>query len=141
MRILLDTHVLIWALAEPDRLDAKTLDELVDGSNEVLFSAASIWEIAIKYRLSHPDFAHEPNEIARTARQTGFAEIPVYAAAAAMVATLPPLHRDPFDRLLVAQAMTEPATLYTADARLAPYSDLVRPIGQRRDIGDQTAMR
>ncbi|HVH79497.1 MAG TPA: type II toxin-antitoxin system VapC family toxin [Stellaceae bacterium] len=128
MRILLDTHVLIWAVSDPDRLGTKTADELEDTDNEILFSAASIWEIAIKYRLSRPDFAHEPEEIGRAARQTGFVELPVYASAAAAVATLPPLHRDPFDRLLVAQALTEPALLYTADIQLAPYSELVRQI-------------
>jgi PIN domain nuclease of toxin-antitoxin system len=129
MRILLDTHLLIWAVAEPDRLGPKTAADLEDPANEVLFSAASIWEIAIKYRLSRPDFAHEPNEIARAAEQTGFIELPVRAATAAVVATLPPLHRDPFDRLLIAQALAEPAILYTADARLMPYSDLVRRVG------------
>ena len=129
MRILLDTHLLIWAVADPGRLDRKTADDLEDTANEVLFSAASIWEIAIKYRLSRPDFAHEPNQIAQTARQTGFAELPVRAASAAVVATLPPLHRDPFDRLLIAQALAEPALFYTADAGLAAYSDLVRRVG------------
>jgi PIN domain nuclease of toxin-antitoxin system len=129
MRILLDTHVLIWAVAEPDRLDAKTADDLENIANEILFSAASIWEIAIKYRLSRPDFAHEPNDIARTARQTGFVELAVNADAAAKVATLPLLHRDPFDRLLIAQALSEPALFYTADEDLVPYSELVRRIG------------
>jgi PIN domain nuclease of toxin-antitoxin system len=129
MRILLDTHLLIWAVADPNRLDKKTADDLEDTDNEILFSAASIWEIAIKYRLSRPDFVHEPNEIAQAARQIGFDELPVHAAAAAMVAALPPLHRDPFDRLLIAQAMAEPAVFYTADANLAAYSDLVRRVG------------
>lgn len=129
MRILLDTHLLIWAVADPDRLDKKTADDLEDAANDVLFSAASIWEIAIKYRLSRPDFAHEPDEIAEAARQTGFIELPVNAAATAKVATLPPLHRDPFDRLLIAQALAEPALLYTADAPLTAYSDLVKRVG------------
>lgn len=129
MRILLDTHLLIWAVADPGRLDKKTADDLEDAANEILFSAASIWEVAIKYQLSRPDFAHEPNEIAEAARQTRFVELPVNARAAATVATLPPLHRDPFDRLLIAQALAEPALLYTADTRLTPYSDLVRRVG------------
>ena len=129
MRILLDTHLLIWAVADPDRLDKKTAAELEDPANDVLFSAASIWEIAIKYQLSRPDFAHEPSEIAEAARQTGFVELPVHATAAATVATLPALHRDPFDRLLIAQALIEPALLYTADVQLTPYSELVRRVG------------
>ncbi len=126
MRILLDTHVLVWALAEPDRLDAETTQALKDRANEVLFSAVSIWEIAIKYRLGRPDFQREPNDIERAALRTGFIELPLRAATAARVAALPLIHRDPFDRLLVAQAMAEPATLYTADRRLAAYSELVR---------------
>jgi PIN domain nuclease of toxin-antitoxin system len=131
MRILLDTHVLLWAISDPDRLDAETAQALADTANEVLFSAASIWEIAIKYRLGRPDFAHEPGEIVYTAIETGFIELPVRAATAAMLATLPQLHRDPFDRLLIAQAIAEPAMLFTADCQLAAYSDLVKHIGAR----------
>jgi PIN domain nuclease of toxin-antitoxin system len=129
MRILLDTNVLIWAVSASDRLGAAIAQQLEDTANDVLFSVASIWEIAIKYRLRRPDFLHEPREIADAARQTGFAELPVLATTAAEVASLPMLHRDPFDRLLIAQALAEPAFLYTADAVLEPYSDLVRKIG------------
>ncbi|WP_428487541.1 type II toxin-antitoxin system VapC family toxin [Rhodopila sp.] len=125
MRLLLDTHVLLWALDEPVRLDRETRDLLEDPSNEVLFSAASIWEIAIKVRLGRTDFPVRPEAIADAARSTGFTELPVFAATAAKVADLPPHHRDPFDRLLVAQAIAEPARLYTADAKLTPYSELV----------------
>jgi PIN domain nuclease of toxin-antitoxin system len=125
MRLLLDTHVLLWALGRPERLDAATRALLEDPETEVLFSAASIWEVAIKAGLGRADFAVRPDEVARAARGTGFAELPVRAAAAALVADLPPHHRDPFDRLLVAQAMAEPARLYTADPQLPPYSELV----------------
>jgi PIN domain nuclease of toxin-antitoxin system len=130
MRVLLDSHILIWAVAATGRLGSAIIAELEDPANEVLFSAASIWEIAIKYRLRRPDFLHEPNEIMQAALGTGFVELPVRATAATVVATLPVLHRDPFDRLLIAQALTEPALLYTADPQLVPYSDLVRLIGQ-----------
>ena len=129
MRVLLDSHILIWAVAATGRLGKAVIAELEDSANEVLFSAASIWEIAIKYQLRRPDFIHEPNQIARAALATGFVELPVRATTAAVVATLPALHRDPFDRLLIAQAMTEPALLYTADPQLLPYSDLVRRVG------------
>jgi PIN domain nuclease of toxin-antitoxin system len=91
----------------------------------VLFSAASVWEIAIKAALGRADFKVAPAEIVAAALETGFAELPVSAAAALRVADLPPHHRDPFDRLLVAQALTEPARLYTADPALEPYSELV----------------
>ena len=125
MRLLLDTHVLLWALADPARLPAKICDLVEDTSNEVLFSAASIWEIAIKSGLGRVDFAVRPSEIARAARETGFVELTVDADVAARVADLPPLHRDPFDRLLVAQAMAGPLRLCTADPLLPPYSELV----------------
>jgi PIN domain nuclease of toxin-antitoxin system len=125
MRLLLDTHVLLWALSEPNRLDRETTDLLEDPANEVMFSAASIWEIAIKVRLGRADFPVRPDAIAEGARVSGFTELPVRSAVAARVADLQLHHRDPFDRLLVAQAIAEPARLYTADAMLAPYSELV----------------
>jgi PIN domain nuclease of toxin-antitoxin system len=127
MRLLVDTHLLLWALDEPMRLDEATRDLLEDPANDVLFSAASIWEIAVKVRLGRADFPVRPEAIADSARLTGFIELPVLAAAA-RVADLPMHHRDPFDRLLVAQAMTEPARFYTADAILAAYSELVTVI-------------
>ena len=129
MRVLLDTHVLLWALAEPRRLDAETRATIESGDTEMLFSAASIWEIAIKSSLGRAGFAFDPGEIARAALDTGFIELAVRSNAAALVARLPLLHRDPFDRVLIAQAIVEPANLYTADPQLVPYSDLVRRIG------------
>jgi PIN domain nuclease of toxin-antitoxin system len=127
MRILLDTHVLIWALIDPQRLAATTRRLLEDPENEILFSSASIWEIAIKISLGRADFQVEPSEIIDAAIASGFTELPVRAHAALQVSSLPPHHRDPFDRLLIAQAMTEPALFYTADRQLDPYSELVRP--------------
>ena len=129
MRVLLDTHILLWALAEPRRLDRETRATIESSDTEVLFSAASIWEIAIKSGLGRSDFAFDAEEIAQAALDTGFTEVAVRAKAAALVARLPLLHRDPFDRVLVAQAIVEPATLYTADQQLVPYSDLVRHVG------------
>ncbi len=125
MRLLLDTHVLLWALVSPERLDATTRAVLEDPQNEVLFSAASLWEIAIKAALGRPDFVCDPGQILQAALDTGFVELPVRAAAAVQVAGLPPHHRDPFDRLLIAQAMNEPIRFYTADAALPVYSELV----------------
>ncbi|UFN49157.1 type II toxin-antitoxin system VapC family toxin [Roseomonas sp. OT10] len=129
MRLLLDTHVLLWALAEPGRLDAGVRALLEDPENDVLFSAASIWEIAIKAGLGRTDFAVRPEEVASAAVATGFTELPVRAEVAARVVELPPYHRDPFDRLLVAQAMAGPLRLYTADPLLPPYTELVTLIG------------
>jgi PIN domain nuclease of toxin-antitoxin system len=124
-RWLLDTHVLIWILAEPTRLDPDTRALVRDPAEEVLFSAASIWEIAIKAAKGRIDFALSPDEIAHAARQAGFGELPVRASAAARVFGLMPHHRDPFDRLLVAQAIDSAARLLTADRQLPGYSDLV----------------
>ena len=125
MRVLLDTHVLLWALAEPGRLGMELRELLEDPEHEVHFSAATIWEVAIKAGLGRADFAVRPEEVARGAVQAGFVELPVHAEVAARVADLPPYHRDPFDRLLVAQAMVGPLRLYTADPLLPPYSELV----------------
>ena len=132
MRVLLDTHILLWALAEPDRLPPSTRDVIEDPGNDVLFSAASIWEIAIKSGLGRTDFTVRPEQIAHDARQAGLTELPVHAHVAAQVATLPPHHRDPFDRLLVAQAIAIQAVLFTADVALRPYSDLVTLVSRTR---------
>lgn len=125
MRVLLDTHVLLWALDETDRLDSATQALLAEADTEVLFSAASIWEIAIKSGQGRASFAVRPEDITTAAIQTGFVELPVRSSAASLVATLPFHHRDPFDRLLVAQAISEPARLLTVDAQLPVYSELV----------------
>jgi PIN domain nuclease of toxin-antitoxin system len=125
LRLLLDTHVLLWALIEPKRLSAEFQIVLENPDHEVLFSAASVWEMSIKAALGRADFQVAPAVIVEAAHATGFIELPIRATAALKVAALPHHHRDPFDRLLVAQAMTEPAALYTADAQLGAYSELV----------------
>lgn len=125
MRILLDTNVLIRSLIEPKRLTGDARDALEDPDNEVLFSAASIWEIAIKSALGKADFKASPEDMFESAKDSGFVELPVRSGAAAKVASLPHHHRDPFDRLLIAQAMTEPAQLFTTDRELTIYSELV----------------
>ena len=125
MRLLLDTHILIWALGEPKRLPKEVRAALESPTNEVLFSAASIWEIAIKAQMGRANFKVAPAEIAQAAVDSGFVELPVRAEHGARVSSLPLHHRDPFDRLLVAQAMTEPCRLVTADAILGGYSELV----------------
>jgi PIN domain nuclease of toxin-antitoxin system len=125
MRLLLDTQILLWTLIEPSKLNRRIRFLLTSREHEVLFSAASIWEIAIKAALGRADFLVSAETIANEAQAAGFIELPVGCAAAARVATLPHHHRDPFDRLLVAQALTEPAMLYTTDAQLEVYSELV----------------
>lgn len=125
MVLILDTHILLWALDTPDRLPPEIRDHLETPGNEVYFSAASIWEIAIKTALGKADFPYSPEEIARYARETGFVELPITSIHGVRMASLPPHHRDPFDRLLIAQAMLTPARLLTADDALVPYSELV----------------
>ncbi len=128
MRLLLDTHVLLWALNSPRRLPAELRQRLESPATDVCFSAVSIWEIAIKAALGKVNFRYSPEEIAESARVTGFVELLISSEHAAAIAHLPAHHNDPFDRLLVAQALALPARLVTADAALVPYSDLVEKI-------------
>jgi PIN domain nuclease of toxin-antitoxin system len=128
MRLLLDTHILLWTLGAPERLGNTLSAAIKSPDNDVMFSAVSIWEIAIKSALRRNDFQVAPDEILAAAIESGFTELPVRSAAAVQVAKLPVHHRDPFDRLLIAQAITEPATLYTADSQLEIYSELVHRI-------------
>jgi PIN domain nuclease of toxin-antitoxin system len=126
MRFLLDTHVLLWALANPKRLPEPVFDLIETTGNEILFSAASIWEIAIKAQLLHVEFGVDAMTIIDAARATGFTELAVSTQHAAGVSNLPLHHKDPFDRMLISQAIMEPARLLTADRTLSAYSnDLV----------------
>lgn len=125
MRILLDTNVLLWTVAMPSRLDESTRSMIQDQDNDVSFSAVSIWEIAIKFSSGRADFDADPQEVLTEALDAGFRELPVWANVAATVAALPMHHRDPFDRLLIAQATMEPARLMTSDSFLTRYSSLV----------------
>jgi PIN domain nuclease of toxin-antitoxin system len=122
MRLLLDTHVFLWALAGSPRLGADAR-RTIEAAEAVCVSAASIWEIAIKARLGKVDA--DVDEVAAAIDASGFTELPVRAVHAAAVAKLPLHHGDPFDRLLVAQAVVEPLRLMTADAVLGRYSELV----------------
>ncbi len=124
-RILLDTNYLLWALRRPDLLPAHVAEQIADPDSEIFFSAASIWEIAIKTALGKTLFLIDPLDVLRIAKNSVFAEMPITSDIAARVATLPLHHKDPFDRLLVAQAMAMPARLLTADHALARYSDVV----------------
>lgn len=125
MRLLLDTHVFVWATMDSKRLSADARKTMLAAS-EIYVSAASIWEIAIKRRLGKID--GDPGQLAAAITESGFYPLPVTPVHAAMVETLPDHHRDPFDRLLVAQAMSEPLRLLTVDRVLQPYSDLVTVI-------------
>lgn len=127
MRILLDTHVFIWAVADSRRL-GKEARRVIGDATGVFVSAASIWEITIKSTIGK--IKADPEEMARAIVASGFAELPIAAAHAAQVARLPLLkdHKDPFDRLLVAQSIVEPLVLLTADPRVAAHGGLIRAV-------------
>ena len=128
MRFLLDTHLLLWAAGQPARLPAPARRLLADVRNQLVFSAASLWEIAIKRGLGRDDFQVDPRVLRRSLIDNGYEELPISGEHAVAVDGLPPIHKDPFDRLLVAQSMTEGITLLTSDAVVARYPGPVRLI-------------
>ncbi len=128
MNLLLDTHLLLWAAAEPQRLSAKARALLLDSANQLVFSSASLWEIGIKSGLERTDFKVDPRRLWRMLLISGYRELPVSSEHAVAVLDLPPLHKDPFDRILVAQARVEGLTLLTADKVMAKYGDGVRRV-------------
>lgn len=122
MKVLLDTQVWLWMLATPERLSAASRKRVASPANELLLSAASAWEIAIKYALGKLRLAEAPGEIVpRLMTKTGVTPLPVLHRHALHVAELPPRHRDPFDRLLVAQAQLEGLPILTADRTFKLY--------------------
>ncbi len=128
MKLLLDTQILLWAAGQPERLSTAARRLLSDRRNELLFSAASLWEIAIKRTLGRQDFRVEPRLLRRGLLDNGYVELPITSQHAVGIDALPALHKDPFDRLLLAQALSEGVTLVTADAQLARYPGPVRRV-------------
>ena len=128
MKLLLDTHLLLWAAGQPERLSVAARAQLDNPRNELLFSAASLWEIAIKHTLGREDFRVEPRLLRRGLLDNGYTELPVTSQHAVSIGGLPLAHKDPFDRLLLAQALTEGVTLLTADVQLAAYPGPVRKV-------------
>jgi PIN domain nuclease of toxin-antitoxin system len=121
MKLLLDTHLLLWAAGEPKRLPVGVRRSLADPAVEPLFSSASIWEIVIKRGLGREDFQVDPRVLRRGLLDNGYGELAVTSAHALAVDRLPSIHRDPFDRILVAQSLLEGITLLTADPLVAQY--------------------
>jgi PIN domain nuclease of toxin-antitoxin system len=128
VKLLLDTQILLWAAGQPERLSTAARRLLNNPRNELLFSAASLWEIAIKKTLGRDDFHVEPRLLRRGLLDNGYTELPVTSQHAVSIDGLPPLHKDPFDRLLLAQALSEGITLVTGDAQLARYPGPVRKV-------------
>ncbi len=128
MRFLLDTHLVLWIAKRPELLSAEAADLLNDPATEPLFSVVSIWEAAIKHALKRDDFDNDPVELRSGLLDHGYAELPITGPHAAAVASLPRIHRDPFDRLLVAQAIVEGITMLTADPVLGRYPAPIRVV-------------
>ena len=121
MRLLLDTHILLWSISESRRLSGPTRELLARKENELVFSVASLWEVALKTAQGRPDFRVDVSVMRRNLVENGYEELPVTSAHVAGLAGLPAIHRDPFDRMLVAQALVEGITLVTSDATVARY--------------------
>ena len=121
MKLLLDTHLLLWGAAEPARLSRSAQTLIDDADNELLFSSASLWEIAIKRGRNRADFQVDARLLRRNLLNNGYRELPVTGEHAIAVGDLPPLHKDPFDRILIAQSIVEGITLLTVDPTVAAY--------------------
>lgn len=126
MKLLLDTHLLLWAAGEPKRLPAVARKLINDPRNELLFSMASLWEIVIKRSLGRDDFRVDPRLLRRGLLDNGYVELAIGGEHALAVDSLQPIHKDPFDRLLIVQAQVESVTLLTADPQLGRYPGPIR---------------
>ena len=124
----MDTHLLLWATSQSARLSSEARELLADINNELVFSTASIWEVVIKFGRGRDDFEVDPRVLRRGLLENRYQELPVTGEHAAALASLPSLHRDPFDRLLVAQSLVEGITLLTSDPRVAQYPAPVRRV-------------
>lgn len=126
MKLLLDTHVLLWAAGTPDRLSAAALALIASQENELFFSAASLWEIAIKRGLGRSDFQVDARLLRRGLLDNGYSELAIGSEHAVAIDSLPPIHKDPFDRILVGQATVEGIVLLTVDSLVAQYPGPIR---------------
>ncbi len=121
MKLLLDAYLLLWASEDSPRLPALASTLIVDSESELLFSVASIWEISIKHAKGLESFHAGPGTVWEGLLENGYAELAVLGKHAVAAGNLPPIHRDPFDRILIAQAMVEGITLLTTDSVIARY--------------------
>jgi PIN domain nuclease of toxin-antitoxin system len=128
VKLLLDTHLLLSAAGQPELLSQEARDLLDDPTNDPLFSAANLWEVAIKHALRRDDFRVNPRLLRRGLLDNGYGELAITSEHAIAVELLPPIHKDPFDRILIAQSAVEGVTLLTSDPLVARYSGLVRRI-------------
>jgi PIN domain nuclease of toxin-antitoxin system len=126
VKLLLDTHLLLWTAAQSDRLSGAASTLIGDPENELIYSPASLWEIAIKRSLKRDDFRADARLLRRGLLDNGYTELAITSQHAVAIDTLPPIHKDPFDRMLIAQATVEGITLLTADPLVARYPGPVR---------------
>lgn len=128
MKLLLDTHLLLWAAGEPRRLSKQARSLIDNPDNELLFSAASLWEVAIKRGLGREDFRVDARLLRRGLLDNGYSELPIISDHVVATESLPPTHKDPFDRILVAQATVEGVTLLTIDSLVLQYPGPIRTV-------------
>jgi PIN domain nuclease of toxin-antitoxin system len=128
VKLLLDTHILLWAAGQPEKLSETARTLLTTPGNVLFFSAASIWEVVIKLRLGREGFKVDPYRLRKMLVAHGYAELPVTAEHALRVESLPLLHKDPFDRLLIAQALAEGLLLLSGDNAVGQYQESVLPV-------------
>jgi PIN domain nuclease of toxin-antitoxin system len=128
MKLLLDTHLLLWAAGEPKRLSKQARTLIDNPDNELLFSAASLWEVAIKRGLGREDFKVDARLLRRGLLDNGYSELPIISDHVVATESLPPIHKDPFDRVLVAQATVEGVTLLTIDSLVAQYPGPIKTV-------------
>jgi PIN domain nuclease of toxin-antitoxin system len=128
MKLLLDTHLLLWAAGEPKRLSKRARTLIDNPDNELLFSAASLWEVAIKRGLGREDFKVDARLLRRGLLDNGYSELPIISDHVVATESLPPIHKDPFDRVLVAQATVEGVTLLTIDSLVAQYPGPIKTV-------------
>ena len=128
MKLLLDTHLLLWAAFQPNRLSATARKLLDNPENELLFSAASLWEVAIKRGLGRHDFQVDARLFLRGLLDNGYSELPIASDHVIAIENLPRIHKDPFDRIMVAQAMVEGITLLTTDSVMAQYPGTIQKV-------------
>lgn len=128
MKLLLDTHLLLWAAGEPKRLSKQARTLIDNPENELLFSAASLWEVAIKRGLGREDFKVDARLLRRGLLDNGYTELPIISDHVVATESLPPIHKDPFDRVLVAQATVEGVTLLTIDSSVAQYPGPIKAV-------------
>ncbi|HEY8871475.1 MAG TPA: type II toxin-antitoxin system VapC family toxin [Stellaceae bacterium] len=128
MTLLLDTHLLLWIISQSTRLSQPARELISEPNNELVFSTASIWEVAVKYSRGRDDFKADPRLLRRGLLDNLYRELSITGEHAVAVASLPPLHRDPFDRMLVAQSLVEGIMLLTTDPLVAQYPAPIRRV-------------